>query len=247
MVYPVDQSRAVGSTVHAKAIHVMAEAERRRLYGSQKKVKMVEEVVVNVDLKITKERRKQFYVIAKYKNPDGSIKRARLYIKSVVPGPAPVPVPVPVNLPDTAPLLTATTTTKIPAKPSTRVPVDISKPLDSAPVPTTTTTTVAPALLPTTTIVPANRPTTVAPSSDLTITATVPVNPPITAIPEPDTTTTTCVYANHPTQNAPVPDRNPPPTHVAPVLDTPPPTTSTRVVVADCHGVKWYDSKNLIE
>ena len=54
----------VGSTVHAKAIHVMAESECRRLYDSQKKVKMVEGVVVNVDLKITKQREKQLYVIA---------------------------------------------------------------------------------------------------------------------------------------------------------------------------------------
>ena len=34
----------------------MAEAECNRLYGSQKKVKMVEGVVVNVDLQITKQR-----------------------------------------------------------------------------------------------------------------------------------------------------------------------------------------------
>ena len=35
MVPPVDQRRVLGSTVHAKFIHVMAEAERNRLYGSQ--------------------------------------------------------------------------------------------------------------------------------------------------------------------------------------------------------------------
>ena len=60
MVPPVDQRKVVGPTVHAKAIHVIAEAERNRLYGSQKKVEMVEGVVDNVDQKITKQRRKQF-------------------------------------------------------------------------------------------------------------------------------------------------------------------------------------------
>ena len=57
---------------------------------------MFEGVVINVDLQITKRRRKQFYVIADYKNPDGSVKRARLQIKSVVA--VPVLVPVPGNL-----------------------------------------------------------------------------------------------------------------------------------------------------
>ena len=55
-VPPVDQSKVVGSTVHAKAIHLMAEASLNRLYGSQKKVKMVEGVVVNFDQQITKQR-----------------------------------------------------------------------------------------------------------------------------------------------------------------------------------------------
>ena len=64
MVPPVDQRKVVGSTVHAEAIHIMAEAEYNRLYGSQKKVEMVEGVVVNFDQQITKQRRKQLYVIA---------------------------------------------------------------------------------------------------------------------------------------------------------------------------------------
>ena len=63
MVPPVDQSKVVGYTVHAKAIHVMAEAECKRLYGSQKTVKMVEGFTVNVEQQITKQRRKQFYII----------------------------------------------------------------------------------------------------------------------------------------------------------------------------------------
>ena len=46
----------------------MAEAECNRIYGSQKKVEMVEEVVVDVDQEITKQSWKQFYVIAEYKN-----------------------------------------------------------------------------------------------------------------------------------------------------------------------------------
>ena len=42
MVPPVDLRKVVGYTVRAKAIHVMAESEFNRLYGSQKKVNMVE-------------------------------------------------------------------------------------------------------------------------------------------------------------------------------------------------------------
>ena len=47
----------VGSTVCVKAMNVMSETECQRLYGSHKKVKMVEGVVVNVDLQITKKIR----------------------------------------------------------------------------------------------------------------------------------------------------------------------------------------------
>ena len=63
MVPTVDLKKVVGSTFHAKAIRVMAEAERNILYGSQKKVKMVEGVVINVDVQITKKRQKRLYVI----------------------------------------------------------------------------------------------------------------------------------------------------------------------------------------
>ena len=54
MVPPVDLSKVVGSIVHSKFMHVMAESECNILYGSQKKVNMVEGVVINVDQKITK-------------------------------------------------------------------------------------------------------------------------------------------------------------------------------------------------
>ena len=91
----------------------MAEAEFNRIYVSQKKVKIVEGFVINVDLQIINQRRKQLYVISAYKNPDVCVKRARLNIKSVVAGP--VLVLVPFNIPDTAPLLTATATTFVPA------------------------------------------------------------------------------------------------------------------------------------
>ena len=64
MVPDVDQSKVVGSTVHAKAIHIMAEAECNIIYGSKKNLKMLEGVVINVYLQITKQRRNQFYVIA---------------------------------------------------------------------------------------------------------------------------------------------------------------------------------------
>ena len=89
--------------------------------------------------------------------------------------------------------------------------------------------------------------------------STIPSNPTTPVVPEPDTTTTKSVYANphtqnvpvpdptSPTQNAPVPDPTPPPTPVAPVTDTTSPTTSTPTVVDDCHGVKWYDSEDVID
>ena len=63
MVTPVDQRKVVGSTVHSKFIHAMDESERIRLYGSQKKVKMVEGFFY-VDQQITKQRRKQLYAIS---------------------------------------------------------------------------------------------------------------------------------------------------------------------------------------
>ena len=84
MVPPVGLREVVGSSVYAKSICIIAEAECNRLYGSKKKVKMVEGVVINVDLQITKQRRKQLYVIDDYTNPDGSVNRARLQIKSMV-------------------------------------------------------------------------------------------------------------------------------------------------------------------
>ena len=52
IVLPVDQRNLVGSTVHGKSIHVIDKAEFNRLYGSQKKVKRFEGVVVNVDQKL---------------------------------------------------------------------------------------------------------------------------------------------------------------------------------------------------
>ena len=70
---------------------------------------MVEGVVINFGLQITKQRRKQLYDIADYKNPDGSVNRSRLHIKSVVA--VPVLVPVPVNLPYTSDLFQPKTST----------------------------------------------------------------------------------------------------------------------------------------
>ena len=209
MVSPVDVRNVAGFTVNAKAMHVMAEDECNILYGSHKKVKMVEGVVINVDLQITNQRRKQLYVIADYKNPDGSVKRSRVHIKSLVA--RPVIVPVPFNIPATAPLLTATTTNIVPTNPSTGVPADNSNPVDPEPVPTITTTTVSPALIPTTTTVPANCPTIFSPAPEPNITITFPSNPPTHVVPEPDTTTTTRVCANPRTQNSPVPYPTPPP------------------------------------
>ena len=52
MVPPLYQRKVVGSTFNAKAIPRMDEAECQRLYGSQKKVKIVEGVVVNFDQNI---------------------------------------------------------------------------------------------------------------------------------------------------------------------------------------------------
>ena len=139
----------------------MAEAKCNRLYVLQKKVKMVEEVVINVDLKNIKKSWKQLYVISDCKNTDVSVKRARINIKSMVAGP--VLVPVPFNIPETAPLLTASSTIFFPVNPSTSVPADHSTHVDPTPVTTTPCNTVAPALLPSTTTVPSNLPTIVAP------------------------------------------------------------------------------------
>ena len=104
MVTLVDLRKGVGSTVHSKYIHIMDKSKCNRVYYSKKKMIMVADFFINVDLQITKQRRKKIYVIAVYKNQDRSVKRARLHIKSVVVGQ--VIVPVPVNIPATAPLLT---------------------------------------------------------------------------------------------------------------------------------------------
>ena len=98
--------------------------------------------------KLLRKGRKQFYVSANYKKPNGSVKRDRLHIKFVVVGP--VLVTVTVNLPATAPLFTSATTTIVPENPSTSVPADHYTPVYPAHVPKTTTNTVAPSLLPTT-------------------------------------------------------------------------------------------------
>ena len=58
----------------------MAGYECQRLHGLQKKMNMVEGVVVNVDQQMNKKRRKKFYVISDYKKPDESAKRDRLHI-----------------------------------------------------------------------------------------------------------------------------------------------------------------------
>ena len=67
MVPPVDLRKVFGSKFHAKAIHIISGAECNRLYDSQKKVKMVEGVVINVELQITKQRRNKLYAISDYK------------------------------------------------------------------------------------------------------------------------------------------------------------------------------------
>ena len=217
---------------------------------------MVEGVVINVDLKITKQRRKQFYIISDYKTPDGSVNRARLHTKYVVAGP--VLVPVPVNIPVTAPLLTETKTTIFPANPSTSVPTDHHTPVDPAPVPTTTTTDFYPALLPTTTNVPANCPTIVAPHRNQQLPLpSLPIlllllylnliqPPPHASMPIHLLKMPPVPYPTPPPQNFPVPDTTPPLQH-APVPDMAPPNTSTPMVVADCHGVKWYDYEYVID
>ena len=44
-----------------------------------------------------------------------------------------------------------------------------------------------------------------------------------------------------------MPDPTPPPTPVTLVPDTNSPTTSTPTVVADFHGIKWYDYEDVID
>ena len=92
---------------------------------------------------------------------DGWVHNKKSRLKSVVSGQ--VTVTVTVNLTATAPLLTATTTTSVPVNHSTRVPTDISTPVDPAPVLTTTTTTVSIVILTKTITIPSNFPTTVDP------------------------------------------------------------------------------------
>ena len=162
----------------------------------------------------------------------------------------PILVPVPVNLPSTAPLSTVKTRNIVPENISTSVPANhstpnYSTPVDPAPVTTTTTTSVSPAIIPTITTVPINSLTIFSHAPDPKITTNVPSNPPTPVVPEPDTTTTTCVYSNHHTQNSPAPDPTQTPTPVSTIYYTPSPNTSTPTVVADCHGVKWYDYEDV--
>ena len=82
--------------------------------------------------------------------------------------------------------------------------------------------------------VPTNTTTPVEPVPDPTPPDTVPANPPTPVDPVPDPTPPITIPANPPTENSPVPD-TPPPTHITPTL------------VADCHGLKWYDSKDVID
>ena len=60
MVLPVDKRELVGSTVHAKAIHVMANAKCNRINFSHKKVNIDEDVIDKFDQQITKKKWKQF-------------------------------------------------------------------------------------------------------------------------------------------------------------------------------------------
>ena len=101
-----------------------------------------------------------------------------------------VVVTVPVNPTATAPILTATTTTIVPANHYTSFLAYPSAIVYPALVPTTTTTTVAPALLPKKTNVPDNHPKTIDPAHEPIITTTVHSNTPTHVVPEPDIATT---------------------------------------------------------
>ena len=74
----------------------------------------------------------------------------------------------------------------------------------------------------------------------------IPENPPSPVDPVLYPTPPITAPANPPTENTPVPDPTSPTTHVVPVPDTPPPTSITPTLVADFHGVKWHDSKHVI-
>ena len=80
-----------------------------------------------------------------------------------------------------------------------------------------------------------------------TISTNVPYNPPTIVVPEPDTTTTTYIYAKPCTKHYSVPHPNPPPSTVTLGPDTPSHTTTTPTVVADCHGLKWYNYEDVID
>ena len=95
MTSKIDPRRSVGTIVHAKAIHVFAEAECGRLYGKNKKKKLIEGTVIEVKNVLTKNGRPQCYVVANYKKPNGDVKQATLHIKSVKAGPVPLSAPAP--------------------------------------------------------------------------------------------------------------------------------------------------------
>ena len=80
-----------------------------------------------------------------------------------------------------------------------------------------------------------------------TVYTNIPSNTPTIVVPEPDTTTTKYIYANPCTKHYSVPDSNPPPSTVTLVLDTPSHTTTTPMVVADCHGLKWYNYEGVVD
>ena len=109
-----------------------------------------------------------------------------------------------------------------------------------------------------TTILYSNHPLPVVPEPDTTTTTCVYSNPCTQNSPVPDLTPppqnapvpdmTPPPQNSHvldltpPPQNLPIPDPTPPPTTVACVPDTTSPTTITPTVVADCNGLKWYNS-----
>lgn len=84
---PPDARRVVGSSVHAKALHVTNKAECARRYGSKMNSKMLLGTVVGVTQSVTKRGRASTYVTCDFILAGDVKKRKMLNIRSVKPGP----------------------------------------------------------------------------------------------------------------------------------------------------------------
>jgi len=78
-----DPRLVIGAKVSAKAMHVTSEAECGRRYGANKKTKMLEGFVLEVQTENTATNRTKTFVLARYNLGGDTLKDARLNIRSV--------------------------------------------------------------------------------------------------------------------------------------------------------------------